>query len=63
MSEVLTSMEVSKKYSPDITKRQHQVNEIYIEQIRDLLKNGGTWIYPNAMQILTKVEGGWEVML
>lgn len=59
---VLTSREVSVKHNPELPGWQHDANAAFIETAWDMLKPGGTWIYPAALALYRKVEGGWELV-
>lgn len=60
--DLVTSMEVSRRFNPELPEWQHRANEAWIDGAWELLKLGGVWIYPDAMRCLTKTEDGWDLM-
>ena len=57
----MTSYEISKEYCGDIPDWQHTLNAAFIEDVRNLLKIGGKWMFPNALAVFVKTADGWEM--
>ncbi len=59
---IYTHREITEIANPDLEGWQHDVNEQWIKNAWNSLKEGGPWAYKGAGVVFNKVEGGWIVV-